>query len=620
MKIWIFLTGIFLLFATKNLAQTNDWMLYLENLADIEEETMDNLENLFDELSYLAEHPYNLQTVTKEELEKLPFLSGLQIENLLYYIYKYGPLVNIYELKNVEELDIQTINYLLPFVYLGEPPEKWQTFTRQELMVRANRTFQKTSNSYLGNPLYLNFRYNLKYGDKMQFGITGEKDPGERLLPLDYYTFNLAFADLGILEELHLGNYRLSFGQGLILNTNFSFGRTVDAMRFSLKSKGIQRHLSTNESQYFSGVAGRLKLGNSRLSLFYSNRQHDANTDSSRIYSFKTDGYHRTYNDLLKKGNASVELFGGNWSWTKDAFSVGATMAYYSFGELELNPNPQPYNLFYLRGKNHFNAGIDYQYQKRRFSIQGETAVDKSGKIASIHTLFLQPASFLDWITSFRYYDRAYNALYGKGFSKSSAVQNEIGFYTGIKMRAFRRWEASAYWDTFQFPWLKYGVNTPSYGDEFYLQLKFQPHSNMEMNGTYRSPHRWRYQLNYRLNSWAFRTQGDYNRQQKGENSAKGYGLMQSVSYQIPSSRFQLDAACSYFHSDNWDTRISLYEKNVLYAFSFPSYYGEGLRYFFVLKWKVFRPLTIYLKCAATQFLDEKEDKKEIYGLIKYTF
>ena len=620
MKISIFFAGIFLFFATTNFAQTGNWMQFLENLADTEEETIDNLENLFDELSYLADHPYNLQTLTKEELEKLPFLSESQIENLLYYIYKYSPLVDIYELKNVEDLDLQTINYLLPFVYLGKPPEKQWTFTRQELLIRSNRTFQKTPNLYLGNPNYLNFRYNLKYGDKMQFGITGEKDPGERFLPFDYYTFNLAFTDLGILEELHFGNYRLSFGQGLVLNTNFSFGRSVDAMRFQLKSKGIQRHLSTNESQYFSGVAGTLKLGNSHLSLFYSNRRHDANTDSTRIYSFKTDGYHRTYNDLLKKGNASIELLGSNWSWQKDAISVGATMVYYSFGDLELNPNPQPYNLFYLRGKNHFNAGVDYRYQKRRFTIHGETAIDKSGKIASIHTLSLQPASFLDWITSFRYYDRAYNALYGKGFSKSSAVQNETGFYTGIKMRGFRHWECSAYWDTFQYPWLKYGINTPSFGDEFYLQLKYQSRSNLEMNGIYRSPHRWRYQLNYRLNSWSFRTQGDYNRNQKGENTAKGYGITQSFSYLVPSSRFQLDVAGTYFHTDNWDTRISLYEKNVLYAFSFPSYYGEGLRYFFVCKWKIFRPLTLYLKYAATQFFDEKENKTEIYGLVKYTF
>ncbi|GHT77920.1 hypothetical protein AGMMS50262_20010 [Bacteroidia bacterium] len=594
-------------------AQTTEWMQYMEDLANSEEETTENIENLLDELSYLAGHPYNLQTVTKKQLEKLPFLSDTQIENLLYYIYKYSPLVDIHELKNVEDLDIQTINYLLPFVYVGEPLEKQRTYTKQELMVRTNQQAD-----------YLNFRYNLKYRDKLQFGMTGEKDAGERFPPFDYYTFNLAFQDLGMLEELHFGNYRLSFGQGLVLNTGFSMGKSVEAMQFSLKNKGIQRHLSTNESQYFSGFAGALRLNNSRLTLFYSHRRLDATTDSNRIYSFKTDGYHRTYNDWLKRETASVELFGSNWSWQKDAFSMGATAVYYSFGNQELNPTPHPYNLFYLRGKNHFNASIDYRYQRKKFSVQGETAIDKAGKMATIHTFVLQPVSFLEWISSFRYYDRAYNALYGKGFSEATTVQNETGFYTGIKIHPFRRWECSAYWDVFRFPWLKYGINTPSSGDEFYLLVKYQPHTNLQMSGLYRykekqeNRHRWRYQLNYKLNNWSFKTQADYNRHQSESENADGYGITQNVSY-APSARFQLDASCTYFHTDNWNTRITLYEKNVLYAFSFPSYYGEGLRYNLVLKWKIYRPLTFYLKCATTQSFD-REDKTDIYGLVKYDF
>jgi len=104
-------------------ANNTEWMQYLEELSESDERNPSDIEQFFDELSYLSEHPFNLQTVTKQDLERLPFLTDIQIENLLYYIYKYSPLVDIYELKNVEDLDFQTITYLLPFVYIG-PADK----------------------------------------------------------------------------------------------------------------------------------------------------------------------------------------------------------------------------------------------------------------------------------------------------------------------------------------------------------------------------------------------------------------------------------------------------------------------------------------------------------------
>jgi hypothetical protein len=659
----------------------SEWMQYLEELADNEETNEEYLENLFDELSYMEENPYNLQNVSKEELEKLPFLTDLQIENLLYYIYKYGPLASIYELKNVEDLDMQTIRYLLPFVYVGEiekkeetfPNDKFLAYSKQELMLRTNFTLQEKSGYtkapeeeraehpnryYLGDPYYLSFRYGFKYKDKIQLGISGEKDPGEPFLKgyskgFDYYAFNLLVRNSGFLKELHFGNYRLSFGQGLVMNTNFSMGKTSDAININQRSTGIQRHVSTNESQYFSGIAGLLKWGNTQLSLFYSLGDRDATADSTTIYTFKTDGYHRTYSDLQKRQTAQTEMIGSNLQWKKENFSFGLTTVYFSFGGKELNPDPKPYNLFYLRGKNGFNTGVHYSYQQKNWNLQGETAMDKSGKIASIHNLLLKPVSFMNWVVSFRYYDKEYNAFYGKSFSESTAVQNETGLYTGTKIHLFRRWELSAYWDYFVFPWLKYGIDAPSSGNDALIQLKYTHNSGLQMNLRYKfkekyknvSPedkkltvvvpyeqHRWQYQLNYAPNKiLTFKTQADFNMYKNLEESQQAWSLTQSFAYVPVKSKFQLDGALAYFHTGSWDTRISVYEKNILYAFSFPVYYGEGLRYYAVAKWQVTKPLTLYLKCASTHYLDrdvissgleeiQGKEKTDVYFLIKYNF
>ena len=71
-------------------------------------------------LSYLTEHPFDLNAVTEEQLKRLPFLSDRQIEQLLSYRKRYGNMVSIYELKNIEDIDFQTISLLLPFVYIGD--------------------------------------------------------------------------------------------------------------------------------------------------------------------------------------------------------------------------------------------------------------------------------------------------------------------------------------------------------------------------------------------------------------------------------------------------------------------------------------------------------------------
>jgi hypothetical protein len=676
---------IFLWIAPNGFSQINrnnsEWMQYMEELAGNEDANDEYIENLFDELSQIIENPYNLQNVRKEDLEKLPFLTDLQIENLLYYIYKYSPLTDIYELKNVEDLDLQTITYLLPFVYVGEAeqkenivqPGKFLASIKQEAMFRTNFTLQKKAgytkipeeeriehpnNQYLGNPYYLNFRYNVKYRDKIQLGISSEKDPGEPFFGahnkgFDYYTFNLNFKKAGILEDLHFGNYRLSFGQGLVMNTNFSMGKTTDAVNINQKNTGIKRHVSTNESQYFSGVAGALKWNNTRFVFFYSNRNQDASIDGSTILSFKTDGYHRTYNDLLKRETIHTETFGSNMQWQKEKFSLGLTAVYYSFGGKELNPDLKPYNLFYLRGESGFNSGINYAYRQKIFRFQGETAIDKFGKIATLNHLFLKPVSFIDWVFSIRYYDRGYNAFYGKSFSESTAVQNETGFYTGLKIHLFRKWELSAYWDYFVFPWLKYGVDTPSSGNDALVQLKYNLRPNVQMNLRYKFKEKeknvnreenhttgvlpynqqsWRYQLNYALHKGlTFKTQADYNLYESAGQNQQAWSITQSVAYVPDQSKFQFNGALAYFHAGDWNTRIYVYETNILYTSNFPVYYGEGLRYYAVVKWKVSKPLTFYLKCASTHYFDKDvigsgleeikgREKTDIYGLIKYDF
>ena len=89
---------------SQTIYSVDKWMEYIEEMAS-ETEDEAQIENLYSDLSYLSEHPFELNSVTETELKRLPFLSDQQINSLLAYRVKYGKLVTLYELKNVEGMD-----------------------------------------------------------------------------------------------------------------------------------------------------------------------------------------------------------------------------------------------------------------------------------------------------------------------------------------------------------------------------------------------------------------------------------------------------------------------------------------------------------------------------------
>lgn len=80
-------------------------------------------------------------------------------------------------------------------------------------------------------------------GKKVYAGIVAEKDSGEPFGALhnkqgyDYYSFYLLLHDIGILKTGIVGNYRLNFGQGLVLGQGSMFGKQL-ILRLSLS--GVQ--------------------------------------------------------------------------------------------------------------------------------------------------------------------------------------------------------------------------------------------------------------------------------------------------------------------------------------------------------------------------------------------
>ena len=168
----------------------------------VDDENIASLFEQYEELAEIAENPFNFNTLTKEQLEQLPFLSDRLIENILYYVYKYSPIVSMSELLGVEGMDWQTRKFLEHFIYIGPVKEKDEKFSfkrmmkynRQELTTRVdiplnqkagyadypeNVLIDSPNKKYYGSSLYNNIRYRFEYNKQVYFGLTAEKDPGE---------------------------------------------------------------------------------------------------------------------------------------------------------------------------------------------------------------------------------------------------------------------------------------------------------------------------------------------------------------------------------------------------------------------------------------------------------
>ncbi|WP_455587053.1 helix-hairpin-helix domain-containing protein [Bacteroides sp.] len=644
----LFLIINFLLIMSVNNAQTPSINLLDDVMEDISvnnDEGEDvNWENIIEELSERIQQPVNLNTATKEQLEQFPFLTDIQIENLLAYVYINGQMQTIYELQLVEEMDRETIRYLLPFVCV-QPVDKKQLFpqlkdvikygkhevlTRMDVPFYTRKGYEKT---YLGPSVYHSLRYSFHYKDNIYAGVTGEKDAGEPFGALhdkqgyDYYSYYLFISGMGRLKTLALGNYRLSFGQGLVMSTDFIMGKSTYLSSFTFRNKGIRKHSSTDEYNYFRGAAAAIELTKHFvLSAFYSHRTMDGVVQDNEITSIYKTGLHRSQKEADKKNAFALQLTGGNITYTNNHLKLGLTGIYYFFNH-PFEPDLRQYSKYNLRGNDFYNVGLEYGYRWHRFSFQGEAAVGKKG-FAVLNKLQYSLVQGVHLLLIHRYYAHDYWAMFARSFGESSSVQNENGWYLGGEIAPFRRWKLFASIDLFSFPWWKYRISKPSQGVDGLLQVTFVPYKNLTMYLNYRYKqkerdvtgtkgevtlptyhHRLRYRLNYSLGDlFSFRTTADYNHfHSSGESSGQGYQVTQMISCRIPHIPLVGELQGSYFHTDDYDTRVYIAEKGLLYTFYTPSFEGKGIRMAINLRYDLNAHWMVIARFGQTVYQDRNE-------------
>lgn len=654
----ILITCLSVVLPVNNLSAQHVLEEIAEQLITNDEDYAYQWENLFEELSDLKENPLNINSATKEQLERFPFLNSQLIENILYYLYKYGAMVSINELMVVEDMDLATFRLLKPFITCQPLEEKTHTPTlksilkygKQELSARMDIPLytragyqpftsdyikENPNKRYLGPSFYHNLRYKFRYTDKVYIGFTAEKDPGEPFFAgnnkkgYDYYSPYFYIRDFGKIRALALGNYRLNYGYGLVMNTDFNMGKTTALNTLLNRESGIKKHSSTDEYNYFQGIAGSIQLSEHfTADAFYSYRQMDGIVDNRFITSLKEDGYHRIPRDYEKKNSLTNQLIGSNIQYNGKNFELGLTAVYNFFNKV-LNPTYRPYNKYYPRGSDFFNLGANYKFFLKKLTWMGEVAMDKDRRMAALNTLRYRPKANFQLIAMHRFYDVAYQSMYARSVGEGSMVQNESGFYLGMEADELWYFKLTAYIDFFYFPWKKYQMTkNGTRGIDGVIQLDYSPNHELDMFIRYRYKNKFkdynpaegdkitvpyiqqkgRYQLTYSPNDeLVLKTTADvvHNAYQHKDPS-KGFLIKQSIGYKFPKLPLQLDASVAWFKTDDYASRITVYEKSLLYSFSMPSFYGEGERFSFNTRYELNKHIVLQGKYACTHYRDRE--------------
>ena len=493
-------------------------------------------------------------------------------------------------------------------------------------------------NGYLGYPYRPTLRYTMNLGRYLRFGLVGAQDSGEpffanrNTLGYDHYALYAQLRRMGRLKNLVVGHYRLRLGLGLVMNGHMNLGKRAMFDGVGRSTTTITPHASRMSANYLQGAAATVSLSRDlSLTAFASWRKRDATLrGDTAVSTLLTSGYHRTPSEMERKNNVAEWLVGTRLVWQYDRWHAGLTALANGYDK-PLQPvsgeqvtTAQRYRLIFPEGKSFGNVSIDYGYQGRRLTVSGETAMDKDGALATLNTLCFRPVPRLRLTAVQRFYSYRYEAPHAASFGEGSRVQNESGVLVGASWQASRQLQLLAYTDYVYFPWARYQASQSSHATDHLAEVRWQHRQwrffvryrlrSIEENDHEASPtnegspalinhrqHRLRLSAGYDFGRLSTRTQLDAALSHKHESS-KGWMLGQTVDMRL--RRLTMSAHVAYFHTDDYDSRLYSYERNLRYAFSFPAYYGHGLHGALYGSYTVSRHLTLTAKLSSTNYFD----------------
>lgn len=605
---------------------------------------------LLDKLEDLKRDPLDLNKASSEQLEVIPFLSSVISKRIIDYRKSAGSFSSKRELLKIEGISDELYEKIKVYLIVKQSTRDItidETGSRKKVKSRIEVTKMRTrlrssffqelqpkkgylTGKYEGRRLKLHTKLNSVYFTpyyKLEANLTIEKDPGEKSYA-DFVSGFIQLSNYKFIKELIAGDYSLTFGQGLSMWNSQYFSKGIEAVS-SVKRKGkqVDGYTSTNEVQFFRGIAARLNFNKLDVSLYYSDNYYDATIDTvnDEATGFYYDGYHRTTSEIRRKNSLKEKLAGGRLSYDLNNLRLGATLWTGSFSRrLSADTSKQ---LYKFTGNRAGIAGFDYDLIVNNMNFAGEISRSQNNSIAHFNLLQFSFYKFGELILSYRNYPPDFIPVHSSGFGeRGSETGNEQGFYAGITLKPLKGLTLSSYYDQYKFPYRTFFDPVSVSGNDFLFNCQWRAAKGLTLNIKYKNENKEelknyedenetsisridkRNQINVRAGfiyqiSDGFRLRSRYeyvnvDYQGSGFNN-KGMLFFSDVRL-IPIEGFSFDMRVVFFDTDDYDSRLYEFENDIKGVMSNIALYGKGRRWYALLKYKPLPFVEISGKYAET--------------------
>lgn len=617
-------------------------------IENLDEETDVSL--IIEDLEYLAENPININAASTDELARLYILNPVQINKLLAFVKEFGPVFSIYELNTVDGFTPDLLQKIQPFLSFEPAAGIQKSFKEEiksgqhEILGRTLGTLQKAGGyktkddgtiPYEGNRFRYYTRYRFEAGERFSAGITAEKDPGEAFFKdsnkqgFDYYSAYLSWKPEKFVQQITAGDFVIRSAQGLVLWQGYTMGKSVNVLSVSKTGQGIRPYSSVDENAFFRGIAAVLQTGKSSLTLFFSDKKADGNSEvdengEAYFSSLQTSGYHRTQSEIADKKSVKELDAGAVYQLSFRNLKVGSTFIFQQFNK-PFTRSSQLYNQFLFSGRENYTGSIDYLFNRGKYQLFGEAAVSRSGGKALVQGAVARLNDRLNLSVLLRHFDKNYHALWANTFADGANTNNESGLYFGVRFLPVKFVTLSVYSDIYRSPWFSYSTAGPSWGRDLLAQADFRfserfsfylRYKNEERDQKY-SPEKLYVNLNERIQKT--RLHIEYRISQNillktriehayfnGDFPENGFLIFQDFQFNPQSFPLNFTTRFAWFNTDSYDSRIYAYENDLLYTFSVPAFYGKGIRTYINLKYRISKKAECWIKFGNTLWTDRE--------------
>ncbi len=523
-------------------------------------------------LSAYLESPLEINSASSAKLVSSGLFTPYRAASLMDYRSTHGDVLSLAELAAVDGFSEEFVRVLSPFISLHSSANAG-TATEKSRYVKSLLTMRTSARTVDGDAGYAyGVKYRLDVNDSFQFGLSANNSYSADGAKPNGGSFYFAYYGNGTLGKIVVGDYRLRFGQGLLLWNGFRVDSSSSPDSYCSRSSGVSPYTSFTGSDSCRGVAMDFNVGQFSIStsLAMPGLRELMDGDSSADLS------------LMPAVNAC-------WNGSKVRVGVTGYCRTFSLGS-ESFSIPEA------------GCSADFRWCPRGTDVFGEVAADLlTMKVKALLGTVFQVFDNMKMAARVTLSEDEYKVDFGSSFSAGKWVNlaGKSGFGSSV-----REHTGSFGIDAIYYPGRKYGVDGPNYQVKAILNYGLQISPSVSLAFRYALRLRsagetlkndLRCDLRYSNGLWSavLRLNALYN---------TSLGLLSYTEGGWNPGWMSVYLRAGIFRIDNWADRIYVYERDAPGNYNVPAYYGRGIWCAATIGARVAKWCKAYLRASTLQY------------------